>query len=123
MIQALALILICQLAGEVAARGSGLPIPGPVVGAALLFALLAWRRGETAGLGTVADTLLANLSLLFVPAGVGVMMQFSRIGEAWPAILAALLVSTVLTVVVTARVFCLVAGNRTEPVSPGDETP
>lgn len=123
MIQALALILLCQLAGEVAARGTGLPVPGPVIGALLLFGWLAWRKGVSDGLGTAADTLLSNLSLLFVPAGVGVMMQFARIGEAWPAILAALIISTFLTVVVTAKVFCLVAGNRPTGGDAGESRP
>jgi putative effector of murein hydrolase len=33
----LTVIFCCQLAGELAAKGLGLPVPGPVVGMALLF--------------------------------------------------------------------------------------
>ena len=37
MLAALATLLVCQLAGEVIVRALSLPLPGPVVGMALLF--------------------------------------------------------------------------------------
>jgi holin-like protein len=40
MIASLSLILLCQLAGEVAVRGLGLPMPEPVIGLVLLLLLL-----------------------------------------------------------------------------------
>ena len=82
MIASLSVILICQLIGEVIVRGLRVPVPGPVVGLALLFAVLITRdrcpvlaRGplrDNAVEGT-AKGMLAHLSLLFVPAGVGVV--------------------------------------------------
>jgi holin-like protein len=38
MIEAFALLLLCQLAGEILSLGLGLPMPGPVIGLLLLFA-------------------------------------------------------------------------------------
>ena len=73
MIFHLTVILGCQLAGELIAAAAGLPLPGPVLGMVILFAGLMFR-GLPRGLATVADALLGNLSLLFVPAGVGVML-------------------------------------------------
>ena len=43
MIPALATLLACQLLGEVVVRWASLPVPGPVVGLALLLAALALR--------------------------------------------------------------------------------
>ncbi len=40
MILSLTLLLLCQLAGEILARAAALPVPGPVVGMALLLAVL-----------------------------------------------------------------------------------
>ena len=40
MIEAILILLGCQLAGEAASRAFGLPVPGPVLGMALLFAAL-----------------------------------------------------------------------------------
>jgi len=41
---------------------------------------------------------------LFVPAGVGAMLHFQRIGSEWLPISVALVVSTLLTLVITALV-------------------
>jgi holin-like protein len=45
--------------------------------------------------------------LLFVPAGVGVMLHFGRLGQEWLALVVALVVSTVITIAVTALVMRL----------------
>lgn len=116
MIRALALLLVCQLAGEIFARALALPIPGPVIGLALLAAACTlYERAigtpgaiETTDLGRVAAALLANLGIMFVPAGVGVVQQLSLFGAHGVAIFTALLVSTVLTLIVSAYVFLLV---------------
>ncbi|NCA71326.1 MAG: CidA/LrgA family protein [Sphingobacteriia bacterium] len=102
MLHALTLILVCQLAGETTVLLTGLPVPGPVLGMLLLLAWLVLRGGIPQDVGRTADTLLAHLSLLFVPAGVGVMLHWERIQGQWPAILAALLLGTLITLAVTA---------------------
>lgn len=82
MIAALTALLLCQLAGEMLARAFHLPVPGPVVGMLLLLAgLLARRREAPAPLAVVADGLLANLGLLFVPAGVGVVLHLPALAR------------------------------------------
>jgi len=98
MIASLALILLCQLTGEVLVRLTHLPIPGPVIGMGLLFAGLVIRGGLPAKLETTADGLLSHLSLLFVPAGVGIMRHLDLILAQWKPIAAALVLSTALTI-------------------------
>lgn len=100
-LKAIAVLLLCQLVGEGFVAWAGLPIPGPVVGMALLFAALVLRGGVPENLGRVVDGLLAHLSLLFVPAGVGVMLHIAVIRQEWLAVSVALVASTVLTLVVT----------------------
>jgi holin-like protein len=104
MLGALTLLLVFQLIGEVLAQLFALPIPGPVIGMALLFATLALRGGPSPELRDTAQNLLQHLSLLFVPAGVGVMLHFNRIGDEWLPLAASLVGSTVLTIAVTALV-------------------
>ena len=60
-------------------------------------------------LDAVADTLLRNLSLLFVPAAVGVVQQTGLIAQNWLAIAAAIVLSTAATLVVTVYTFLAVA--------------
>lgn len=104
MIAALTLLLVFQLVGEVIARALALPIPGPVIGMALLFLALLVRGGPGEDLRQTSGQLLQHLSLLFVPAGVGVMLHFHRIGDEWLPLAASLVGSTVLTIAVTALV-------------------
>jgi holin-like protein len=117
MIQALTLLFLCQLAGEVAVRGLGLAFPGPVLGMALLFVGLLGAGRSAPALDAAADGILRNLSLLFVPAAVGVVQQIGLIAANWAAILAALAVSTVLTLLVTVATFRAVARLGRRPAA------
>jgi holin-like protein len=128
MIASLSLILLCQLAGEVIVRGLKLPMPGPVVGLLFLLLLLLARdrfaflaRGPLGddGVETASRGLLANLSLLFVPAGVGVVQKLDLIAAHGIAIIAVLAVSVVITLLVTVATFLLasrlLARGQSEP--------
>ncbi|GAB5388706.1 MAG: hypothetical protein Alpg2KO_16740 [Alphaproteobacteria bacterium] len=120
-LHAIALLLALQLAGEMIVTALSLPIPGPVLGMALLFAGLAIRErrmvasGQPEGsalpeaLDRVTGMLLQNLSLLFVPAGVGVVVYIDVIAEGWLPIIAALIASTLLTIALVAVLFARLA--------------
>jgi holin-like protein len=129
MIRALALLLTCQLAGEILTRALDLAVPGPVIGLALL-AVLAVVHARVAGaqisaiektdLGVTASALLGSLGLLFVPAGVGIVQQLPLIGAYALPIFVALLASTVLTLIVTVYVFIFVKRAITRSAPPVD---
>ncbi len=91
MLAAITTLLVYQLIGEVLVHFFALPVPGPVVGLLLLFISL-WIKGSIPDdLHTTANTILQHLSLLFVPAGVGVMVHFARVsGEVVPIVVAVL---------------------------------
>lgn len=116
------LLLVYQLVGEIVARGLEWSLPGPVVGMALLFLTLAVRGTLPDALQTTAEGLLNHLSLLFVPAGVGVMLHLHLLRDEWQAISLALVVSTVATIAVTALVMvglCRLTGSSAPPGSDG----
>lgn len=102
MIGAITLLLVYQLLGETVVVALGLPVPGPVVGFAALFVTLVARRGVSESVRETANGILAHLSLLFVPAGVGVMVHLARLREEWLPIAAALVASTAFTIALTA---------------------
>lgn len=114
MLKACAILLVFQLIGEILSLALALPVPGPVIGMALLFLALCLRGGPSSQLRGTTGTLLQHLSLLFVPAGTGVMLHVQRLADEWPAIVAALLLSTVLALIVTAAALRLLAGRRLE---------
>src|ERR1700761_5732374 len=114
MIASLSLILLCQLAGEVIVHGLGLPVPGPVLGLVFLLLLLLARdrfgvlaRGPLQGDGVenASRGLLAHLSLMFVPAGVGVVQKLDLVAAHGIAIAAVLALSVVMTLLATVATF------------------
>lgn len=115
------LLLAYQLAGEVSVRLLQLPVPGPVAGMALLFCTLLLRGNLEKTLDTAASALLSHLSLLFVPAGVGVVVHFGLLSQEWLPLLVTLVLSTVMTLAATALVMLGVSrllgdrGNKHEP--------
>ncbi len=109
MLNAITTLLLFQLIGEALSQVFSLPIPGPVVGMALLFLTLIARVRVAQQLRETAQNMLQHLSLLFVPAGVGVMLHVRRVADEWLAIAVALVLSTVITVAATAFTIQLVA--------------
>lgn len=97
------LLLMYELVGEVSAAVLQLPIPGPVIGMLLLFVTLLVRGRSHPSLDCAGNALLSHLSLLFVPAGVGIMVHFERIGREWLPISLTLVLTTLLTMAVTAK--------------------
>ena len=101
MLQTLGLLLGCQLAGEFVARGLGLPIPGPVLGLVILLAALALKPCLTRALRPTTQVILAHLSLMFVPAGVGVIGNLEVLSSDWARLLVVFTLSTILSMLVT----------------------
>lgn len=102
MLNTITLIVLFQLAGEALAVLTGIPVPGPVLG--MVFLLLAFFvKDDLIDLvRPTAGVLLSNLSLLFVPAGVGIVRHIARFQEEGVAIGVTLVLSTLLAMAVTA---------------------
>ena len=106
------LLLLFQLAGETVVMLLALPVPGPVVGMGCLLLYLVLRKRDDEGLLNASSVLLKHLSLLFVPAGVGVVVHLARIEHEWLAIGVALVASTLVTLVATAGTMALLMRLR-----------
>jgi len=118
MLEAIAALLLAQTIGEVLSYALHLPVPGPVLGMVLLMGVLVMWPDAVSWLRPTSLALLRHLSLLFVPAGVGVMAHVARLGAEWLPIAVALIISTALAIAVTAVVVAWSAhwlGGRDEP--------
>ncbi|SEB38532.1 CidA/LrgA family protein [Rhodobacter sp. 24-YEA-8] len=102
-------ILACQLTGEVISQASHLPIPGPVLGMALMLSGLITSERLRDVIRPMAGTILGNLLLLFVPAGVGAMLQLGSLGGNTLPLLLAIVISALAAIAVAALTFVLVA--------------
>lgn len=101
MVRAMAVLLLCQLAGTVVQQAASLPVPGPVLGMVLLLTILAWRGGPSLSLHTTSQGLLKYFGLLFVPAGVGMVTELPVLRANALAQIIAIPISTLLALVVT----------------------
>lgn len=103
----IATLLFYQLLGTVIVLLLGIKLPGPVVGMFMLFLTLLLLRKVPESLESTSTSLLSHLSLLFVPAGVGVVSHLQRIGSEWFPIVTTLFVSTIISMAMTAWVMQL----------------
>jgi holin-like protein len=104
MLRAIATLLVFQCLGEGVSYLFKLPVPGPVMGMLLLFGFLMLRPKEADAIEPTALELLRHLSLLFIPAGVGIMVSAGKIRGDALAVVVSIAVSTTLAIAVTALV-------------------
>jgi putative effector of murein hydrolase LrgA (UPF0299 family) len=103
MIRPIFILLLFQLAGELLRAAAHIQVPGPVLGMILLAAWYILRRREPEpALEQAADGLLSWLGLLFVPAGVGIIVNLALLRTVWLPVSVALIGSTFLTLLTTA---------------------
>jgi holin-like protein len=113
MIHTFALLLLYQLGGEVFVRLLGLPVSGPVVGMLLFLLTLLAKGGVGRDTRENVGALLRHMSLLFIPASVGIMVHLGRVIDEWLPIAVSLVVSTFLGMAVTAWVIRAMTSGRT----------
>ena len=104
MLLGAAILLACQLGGDGLATRLAWPLPGPVLGMAILALTLTVWGHTPQGLGKVAAWLLRAMPLFFIPAGVGILLLSETLRAAWLPITAALLGSTLIALATTAIV-------------------
>jgi len=111
-LKAVLTLCLCVFAGEIINLATHIPLPGAVIGLVLLLLYLIFRRGPDDGLRKVSSLLLQNMTVLFVPAGVGLMTQLPALEkDLWP-IAVAITVSTILGMFVTASLMHLINKAR-----------
>ncbi len=108
------ILFLCQLAGEFFVAYTELNVPGPVCGMLLLLIGLFINGKIPDELAKVGDAFLNNLTLLFIPAGVGIMIHAPKIANDWLPISVGLVASTILTIGVTGGVMSFL--NKTSNV-------
>ncbi len=102
MLKGVAILLVFQSIGEVVAHFTRGVVPGPVLGMVLLLVVLVARKKIEPAIAQAADGLLANLSVFFIPAAVGVMLYASSLQQSVLAWTLAIILSTIAAISTTA---------------------
>lgn len=111
MLPSLTIIILFQLSGALIQQYLDLPIPGAVIGMILFFIYLCITGGKNDKLLATGSQLLSHLPLLFIPAGVGILAYTEELKVHGIAILASLIIGSLMAFVITLLIFRKLAIN------------
>lgn len=114
MILGLVQLLLWQGLGELVSHFFMPVLPGPVLGLILLLMCLILTRQVNSSLLDISEAFSQHLGLLFVPAAVGVILFLPQLKVHALAVVMALVVSVVLTIITTAAILRLFAGKDSQ---------
>lgn len=113
MLKGLIVLLLFQLCGETLAAALNSPVPGPVIGMLLLWATLHFKGGPSSELSHTSQAFIQYLSLFFLPAGVGLFFLPQHIQQYWPAVVAAMVAGTFISMLFSGWLIKRLAGKST----------
>lgn len=96
--------------GEVVSALLPIAFPGSIVAMLLLFVLLCTGLIKLESIADVSSFLLGNMAFFFIPAGVSILNSYDSVRSDLPAIFAVILISTLITMAVTAGSIHLLSG-------------
>ncbi len=105
MLVSLLIVAACYFAGEGISHMLSLPLPGPIAGLLLLLLVFKLRPSLFTLMARHIPALLSHLALLFLPATVGLMVSYKLLDGYWPAVITAVIVSTLLSLLTGILVF------------------
>ncbi len=110
------MLLLFQFAGLVLKLFTHSQLPGPVIGMALLALWLLVRSKQShEDLYRVSNGLLSVLGLLFVPAGVGIVVDLAILRSSWLPLTIGLVGSTLISLCATAWVMSSLQRRSSKP--------
>lgn len=96
-----AILIACLFAGSILKSIIPLPIPETIYGMAILFILFVIKALKTSDIKRASETILENMSFLFVPAGVGIIENFDLFKENFVAMILITFISASIAMIVT----------------------
>ncbi|WP_161879378.1 CidA/LrgA family protein [Alkalibacterium sp. MB6] len=91
-------IFLFSFLGDYLSLISPVAVPGSVIGMVLMFAALRFKWLKLNQVDEVGNWLTDNMAIFFVPAGVGLMTNFSILGDIWWQLLVTIAVTTILMI-------------------------
>ncbi|MDX7997753.1 hypothetical protein FE394_00705 [Xenorhabdus sp. Reich] len=101
-LRAFALLYLCLIAGNIISALLPFSLPGSIIGLLLLFCLLAFQIIPSHWVKPSCSLLMKNMTLLFLPIGVGVMDYYPQLSQQMLPIVLSCITSTVIVMIVVA---------------------
>lgn len=86
--------------GDTLSNSLHLPVPGSILGMIFLFLALQFKVLKFTDVDEVGSFLINNMTILFLPAGVGIMAKWSLISDFWWQIAVIVLLALIVNVFV-----------------------
>ncbi len=102
MLSGLVTLLLFTVLGNLISELLNLPVPGAVIGLILLMLYLQIRGDTSEQLEKVSQFCIRYLSVLFIPASVGIFFMTDLLASQWLPISLALLIATPVSLILTA---------------------
>ncbi|MGO1468712.1 MAG: CidA/LrgA family protein [Tissierella sp.] len=97
----LGLILVILLLGDILQVKFNIPVPATILSMIVLFILMLFKIIKLKWVEDIGNTLLDNLSLLFIPAGVGIGRELHIFKGNMLSLAIIIFISTTVVIVVT----------------------
>lgn len=98
------IILAITFIGEILKYLIPLPIPASIYGLVIMLALLMTKRLQVSAVKEASSFLIEIMSLMFIPAGVGLIVSFNAIKDIWLQLVVIIIITTIAVMVVTGRI-------------------
>ena len=95
-------------------------LPGTIVGMILLFLLLQFKVIKEENIKDVADFLLNNMAIFFVPAGVSLINSLGLISDNMVVLLLSVTVATIIIMIVTGKIVELMINKKERTLRKND---
>ncbi len=101
MVKELLMIMLVYFSGEWISQVTGILLPGNVIGMILLLFLLMVNIIKLEQIAKISALFLNNLTLFFIPAGVGIMVHYHLLEGIVVPFMTIIVVSTFLVMIIT----------------------
>ena len=112
LINIVLVLLVCQCAGEAIKSFFSLSLPGPVIGMFILFIGLVLYGDVPEAIAHTSRRLISLLGLMFLPAAAGLFFLGSQYNNQWLAIIAAVVVGSLLSLIFNGLLMTFLARKR-----------
>lgn len=89
--------------GNVISNVFRLPVPGSILGMILLFLALQFKILEFRHVDEAGSFLINNMTILFLPAGVGIMAKWNLISHFWAQILLIVVAALIINMLILGK--------------------
>ena len=98
------IILAVTFIGEILKYLIPLPIPASIYGLVIMLALLMTKSIKVSAVKEASSFLIEIMSLMFIPAGVGLIVSWNAIKDIWIQLVIIIIITTIAVMAVTGRI-------------------